>query len=603
MQFTSARSQCQKQLRRCHFDYTESLFANENAGSKFWAYIKTKRKDNCSVAPLRENGMLISDAKGKANALNRQYCSVFNTDNRGSEPTKGPSSIPDMPPISVSEEGVRKLLKALEPNKASGPDQISPTVLKELADVLCKPLAQIFQAAIDSGEAPNQWKTATVTPIFKKGDKHKASNYRPVSLTSVCCKICEHIISKAIRNHFEKHEVLCDHQHGFRYGRSCETQLLMFVDDLASSMAEGKQIDAIVLDFSKAFDVVPHGSLLTKLSYYGVRGTTLKWIDSFLSGRTQRVLVDGEYSDTAPVTSGVPQGSVLGPMLFLAYINDMPECITSQTRLFADDTIVYRHINTQRDCDKLQEDMHALEEWEEKWGMTFNPSKCETIRITRKKTPITRTYILKEEELKTVRSAKYLGVTVASDLSWNEHVANTVAKANRALGFVKRNVVTPSTATKERAYNALVRPILEYASTVWSPGQKCLCATIEAVQRRAARYVCGLQSRQESVTAMMHRLQWETLENRRKKGRVTMLYKIWTDQVAIPSTKLVPTTRVTRGHSAKLQQLVAKKNYVQQSFFPSAIKLWNSLPDVVVSQPSIEDFKEKLKTVKFPQNT
>ena len=202
-----------------------------------------------------------------------------------------------------------------------------------------------------------------------------------------------------------------------------------------------------------------------------------------------------------------------------------------------------------------------------------------------------------------MRSAKYLGVTVASDLSWNEHVANTVAKANRALGFVKRNVVTPSTATKERAYNALVRPILEYASTVWSPGQKCLCATIEAVQRRAARYVCGLQSRQESVTAMMHRLQWETLENRRKKGRVTMLYKIWTDQVAIPSTKLVPTTRVTRGHSAKLQQLLAKKNYVQQSFFPSAIKLWNSLPDVVVSQPSIEDFKEKLKTVKFPQNT
>ena len=129
-----------------------------------------------------------------------------------------------------------------------------------------------------------------------------------------------------------------------------------------------------------------------------------------------------------------------------------------------------------------------------------------------------------------MRSAKYLGVTVASDLSWNKHVANTVAKANRALGFVKRNVVTPSTATKERAYNALVPPILENASTVWSPGQKCLCATIEQVQRRPARYVCGLQSRQESVTAMM----WETLENRRKKGRVTMLYKIWTDQGAIP---------------------------------------------------------------------
>ena len=597
-QYKDCRSRCQRLLRKSHVNYTESIFSSKDCtNSKFWSYIKHKRKESCNVAPLRENGVLISDAIGKANILNRQYCSVFNKDNRGCEPSKGESDIPDMPPIKVTESGVLKLLQSLNPNKAAGPDKISPMVLKKLSNVLSRPLAVLFQKSIDSGEVPRQWKNANVTPLFKKGDKNKPANYRPVSLTAVCCKLCEHLIAKAIMNHLDQNNILSDLQHGFRSKRSCETQLLMFIDELLCEMSEGRQVDAVVMDFSKAFDVVPHGSLLVKMAFYGIRGSTLSWVDSFLSGRTQRVFVDGEPSNSAAVTSGVPQGSVLGPFLFLMYINDMPETISSQSRLFADDTIVYRSIKSQDDCIQLQKDLESLEKWESKWGMSFNPSKCETIHISRKKTPVITPYMLKQEPLARTKTANYLGITIAEDLSWNQHVAKTAAKGNKMLGFVKRNVKTAVQTTKEYAYKSLVRPTLEYASTVWSPGKKLLSSAIEKVQRRAARYVTNRYQRTDSVSSIVDDLKWDLLEERRKKSRVIMLQKIRTGLVAIPPTKLTPATRQTRGHNLKFLQIPTRTNYHKCSFYPNAIKLWNSLPSKLVQMDNIDEFKDAIGSV------
>ena len=436
--FKILRTKCRKLLRKAHSEYTEAIFSEEHSNPKFWSYIKQKRKDSCSIAPLRRDGVLVSDAVGKANILNNQYCSVFNPDNRDRAPSKGPSLTPDMPEITVTQDGVEKLLKNLKPNKAAGPDRISPCVLKELADVLSKPLAQMYQTAFNTGAVPKQWTTALVTPIFKKGDKSKASNYRPVSLTAVCCKLCEHLVAKAILNHLDSHSLLSDLQHGFRRKRSCESQLTIFIDELTRGVVNGAQIDAVVMDFSKAFDVVPHGSLLVKLQHYGIRGNTLHWINSFLSNRTQRVVVDGEMSDLAPVTSGVPQGSVLGPILFLVFINDMPECITSTSRLFADDTIVYREVRCDEDRLALQADLKALEEWEDKWGMSFNPSKCSVIHITKKKSIAQNDYLLKDQILETSTSANYLGITIASDLSWKEQIQKVASKGNRLLRLFEK---------------------------------------------------------------------------------------------------------------------------------------------------------------------
>ena len=337
---------------------------------------------------------------------------------------------PSMKNIQVTNEGITKLLQKLNPGKASGPDLLPARILKELAVELSPYLSAIFQRSFDTGTVPKDWRTANVTAIFKKGEKFKASNYRPVSLTSLCCKIQEHVITSNVLKHLENHDILTDCQHGFRARRSCETQLLTLAQELLAGLDKKHQHDLIILDFSKAFDRVPHQRLMRKLYHYGIRGSTYNWIEAFLTDRTQQVLVEGATSDSIPVISGVPQGTVLGPLLFLLFINDLPDCVQSRTRLFADDCILYRQIKTQQDCAILQEDLTKLAAWEQKWGMAFHPNKCSTIRISRSRNPITTDYTLKGHTLTTEDYTKYLGVELQSTFSWNRHIDQTVKKAN-----------------------------------------------------------------------------------------------------------------------------------------------------------------------------
>ena len=336
-----------------------------------------------------------------------------------------------------------------------------------------------------------------------------------------------------------------------------------------------------------------------KLNHYGVRDNTLAWIESFLSNRSQRVVVDGEFSDTAPVTSGVPQGSVLGPILFLLFINDMPDCVQSRCRLFADDSIIYRSINSDEDAAILQKDLDALHKWESDWGMQFNPSKCQILHVSRKKQPSTHTYNIKGSVLENVRTATYLGVEFSSDLSWHKQCNKVAAKGNKILGFVKRNIKTTSVSTKEYAYKTLVRPTVEYASSVWSPHQETLKYTIERVQRRAARYTTRQYKNTDSVTAMIQQLKWDTLEQRRLKARVTMGYRVVHKLVKISDAQLIPSTVCTRGHNQKFKQLPARTNYYKHTFFPSVVPLWNTLPDHVVSACTLDAFKARLADVQL----
>ena len=232
--------------------------------------------------------------------------------------------------------------------------------MKELSHVIAPIVTAIFRKSLVTGKIPSDWKKAQVFPLFKKGNKQDPANYRPISLTCILCKTMEHIIASSLTKHFRQNNILYDLQHSFRDRRSCETQLLQLIEDLARNMTEGKQTDLILLDFNKAFDKVNHLKLLYKLQVHGVQSKTLGWIESFLVGRSQTVVLDGEGSDELPVLSGVPQGSVLGPILFLLYINDLPENVQSQVRLFADDTAVYLTVQDPNDSERLQSDLNVL---------------------------------------------------------------------------------------------------------------------------------------------------------------------------------------------------------------------------------------------------
>ena len=275
-----------------------------------------------------------------------------------------------MPKINIHPSGVKKLLDILDTNKATGPDLIPTRVLKECSSILAPVLAELFQNSIDTGIVPDDWLTANVVGIYKKGDKQEPANYRPVSLrpTSVTCKVLEHIIYSQIMNHYNKHNFLSEYQHGFRRGYSCETQLLATVEDIQRGIdSSSNRYDLVILDFTKAFDKVSFSRLIFKLKQNGINKSLLLWINNWLTHRTQRVVVNGCQSREATVTSGVPQGTVLGPLFFLVYINDIQRNISSKLRLFEDDSLLYRQITKPEDEGILQKDINKLSEWAKLW--------------------------------------------------------------------------------------------------------------------------------------------------------------------------------------------------------------------------------------------
>ena len=461
-----------KAVRRARWSYVNDILqlSLDSGDSKpFWKYIKSQRQDSVGVSPLKSGGRLFSDSLDKAEILNTQFKSVFTKEDSSFIPKLLGPNYPTIDPLIINQNGVEKLLSGLNPSKAAGPDQIPCRILKELSVELAPIFAALFRQSLNTGALPSLWSQAFVSPIYKKGPRCMPENYRPVSLTCVSCKLFEHILCRHIRNHLDRHGILTPLNHGFRTKHACETQLLLTLQDLMTYRDQKDQIDIAVLDFSKAFDTVPHDRMLGKLEFYGITGPVLNWTAAFLKNRVQRVVVDGRQLRSATVDSGVPQGTVLGPLLFLLHINDLPSVVDSQVRLFADDCLVYRPIRSEADQVLLQRDLSALELWGDTWGMRFNATKCNIMRISRSRNPLTRMYSLCNHVLSEVDTAKYLGINLSSELSWFPHVSSVVSKANSTLGFLRRNLRKCPSKLKETAYLSLVRSTLEYATTIWDP--------------------------------------------------------------------------------------------------------------------------------------
>ena len=576
---------------------------------KLYQYIKHCKQDSIGVAPIRDtkSGNLETDPKKKAQLLNNQFFSAFSRiiplslSNLCSKALGVVSRTPSLPEFEIDENGVLKLLGTLKPKKAAGPDQLRPQLLRDLRQAIAPILTQVFKTSLETGQVPEDWKTANVCPIFKKGSKNKAENYRPVSLTCICSKMMEHIIVSQINTHLKKNNILVPYQHGFREGLSCDTQLIKFIEELHKGATNCKSVDVIVMDFAKAFDKVSHLRLMEKLSGYGIQGKTHRWISSWLTGRSQRVVLEGEMSESCPVSSGVPQGSVLGPTLFLLYINDIGQEISSSIRLFADDTILYRPITSDADARQLQADLDKLVKWSNVWLMEFHPSKCKLLRVTRSRTPPTYDYLINNTPLEKVSSAKYLGVTVSSDLKFNKHISQVRGSAESSLNMLKRNLRIRDSDIKTAAYTTYVRPRAEYAVCAWDPHTKGNIERIEMIQRKAARWVLnkdGSKYKKASVSNMLDQLKWRSLEQRRVDTRLTMLFKIRNDLVLISSSSLVPNTGIL--HSAYPHRYVpiSKDNADQfNSFFPRTIRQWNRLDSDVALGKCLDTFKRHVSSV------
>jgi len=286
-----------------------------------------------------------------------------------------------MPAVDIDTEDVLKRLTCLKDNKSPGPDGLHPKFLIMAANALAEPLAMLFRKSIATGKLPLDWKSALVSPIFKKGSKVDPGNYRPVSLTCIPCKILESIIRDHMLEYLESRDVLSPYQHGFMNGRSCLSNLLVTLENWTAALEEGYGLDIFYLDYQKAFDTVPHKWLLAKLEWYGTDVQVLNWIQNFLMNRRINVVVNGSRSGWADVYSGVPQGSILGPLLFILYVNDLPKKVRCGIQMFADDTKLWTTVQKVDDQAKLQNDLDSLEDWSKTWLLKFNCSKCKVMHV------------------------------------------------------------------------------------------------------------------------------------------------------------------------------------------------------------------------------
>lgn len=534
-EYVLLKDRTNRQIKELYQKYLQNVQSNVVKNPKyFWSYIKNKR-ENKNVIPqyMRLNDGIATDGTGIANLFAQHFASVYNPVT-GSDPDPEyiykSSHNNSLHQVILSESSIQKKLKNLDVAKGPGFDGIPPLFIRECAKVLSKPLCIIYNRSLSEGVFPEIWKEAKVIPIPKSGDKTDVCNYRPISILPTLAKVFESLLCPIMYWHIKGS--ITEHQHGFFRNRSTATNLTNFVERTLANMSNGNEVDAIYSDFSKAFDKVDHCTLLQKLKItFGIHGSLLKWVQSYLVGRTARVVVNGHSSDTFAPTSGVPQGTHLGPIFFIMFVDDIKYSIqNSDFEMYADDLKLYRIVMSKNDETLLQKDIDGLCVWCEKNSMLVNIDKCYHIKFSRKKHKLNSTYKMRNQILSKVSEVKDLGIIIDSEMKFQTHIETVINKSNRMLAFLNRNTKRFHCLSALKVlFFALVRSHIEYCSIVWFPVHNIHIQRIERIQIKFIKrlsYIAGIRKTAKNYDDRLSYFKMKSLHWRRDFTGLIFLFKV-----------------------------------------------------------------------------
>lgn len=615
--FSKARSEYKKEIQTAKSMYEDNQYASLADESirnekKWWTLLKQVYRGSSvieSIPPLQKLDEVITDDKDKADLFNDFFLKASSIDDsQAAIPDNAITNIgPFLEKITVTYDDVKDQVETLKCNKAYGHDEVSPIFLKEGGQTVVMVLHRLFTLSLEQKQFPSMWKKANVIPLHKKDSMNVVSNYRPVSLLCVASKIFERIIFKYVFNFFRDNFVINDFQSGFQSGRSTTTQLLELCHHFCKAIDNGKEIRVVFLDIRKAFDKVWHKGLMHKLALSGIRGNLLSWFENYLDGRCQRVIINGQSSEWANVNAGVPQGSVLGPLLFLIYINDITACIRHcNTRLFADDTCLFVEVEERRDTANLiNSDLMNIERWAKKWLVQFAPEKTKSLIISKKQDANLNPYIyFKDHQVEEVKSHVYLGLLFTHNLSWNAHISNVELKARKKLNMLSPLKYKLDRKSLELLFTSFVSSSIYYGIEVWGGTYDSHLLKLEHIVVDGMRLVTGATNR-SNIAKLYEDTGWQSVKEHRDQAIIIMLYKIKTNFAPNYLRDLMPQNQIS------VHNLRNKKDYIEpsfntevfkRSFFPTAIRLWNLVGTEIKDCCSVTALKSKLKSSKKEAN-
>jgi len=611
--------------------YTKTINENRKNPKLLWKNLKdlsSKSKNHDTHLINDENGEPILDSRTTAETFNEFFTNVFKSvsnspsllentyEQKIVNDVKDKLSNSSFQIPEVLEDFVHKELKSLDETKSTGLDDIGPRILKLSFDVISRPITKMFNISLIKGKFPGKFKTAKVTPIFKKGSKLDKNNYRPISILPVLSKILERHVSNHMRDFLETHKLIFKMQSGFRKNHSCETALTAIIDDWIEAINDKKFVGTIFLDLTKAFDLVNHSLLLNKLRLYGFSGSSVQWFTSYLSNREQKVCVSGHLSSAQPVSAGVPQGSILGPLLFIMYINDLPlHTKDSSVDMFADDTTISAYGKTVLEVHNiLQNNLNSIAEWCIQNSMIPNISKTKSMYLSASTNKTISDNLnspaltMHGESLAYSSTEKLLGVYVDQHLNWKYQVEQTIKKCNSYLYLLLRIKSYLNLHSRKLFFNAYILPHLDYCCTIWG---NCSDRLIEAVikfQKRAARIILDKDFNSPSEE-LFKELRWMKFPERIKYKKAILVYKSLNN--SCPEYLETKFALIQTNHYQTLRSIVNNElavptprlEFSRKSLCYSGPVIWNTIPKHVRLSNTVETFKRSYLNWRYSGTT